>query len=281
MEKQQIAKILRRILWVGIPLSAILHELAVLLSYDKYSNYFVANAPLPILAGVITTLLFALAIACAVIDSKKSDAISPFGNQVWIAIPAALGFGASGILLLVDYFKTEKTLSLVAAIFLLLSAAHVLLSETDKRSKPLGFVPPIACALLVVTLYFDSSLEMNAPMKVFAQCALLPLMLYFTAELRYLINCPLPRLFSALALGSLAASSLCLLTVPVASLTGRLENQYCLIASLAVIGINATVALRQWRYLQAPNELPIPDETPTTDELPSPDENDTKETDAQ
>ena len=104
-------------------------------------------------------------------------------------------------------------------------------------------------------------------MKVAVQCALLPLMLYFTTELRYLLGRELPRLYSALALGSLAASSLCILTVPVASITNRLENTYCLISAIAVIGINATVALRQWRYLQAPNAT-------------SP-ENDTKETDAQ
>ena len=281
METQQAVKVLRRILVGGIPAAALLQELAILLSYDKYSNYFVINAPLPIVAGVLTALLFVLAIACAVIDEKKSNAISPFGNQVWISIPAALGFGAGGVLLLVDFFKTEKILPLVAAIFLLLSAAHILVSETNAKNALLGFTPPIACALLVGVLYFDASLEMNAPMKVFVQCALLPLMLYFTTELRYLLGCPLPRLFSALALGSLAASSLCILTVPVASITGHLENQYCLIGALAVIGINATVALRQWRYLQAPNEIPSPDETPSLDEIPSLDENDTKETEAQ
>ena len=57
-------------------------------------------------------------------------------------------------------------------------------------------------------------------------------------------------------------------------MTGRLENAYCLIAAIAVIGINATVALRQWRYQQAPAKISAPEE------IPSP-ENDTKETDAQ
>jgi hypothetical protein len=145
---------------------------------------------------------------------------------------------------------------------------YVLLSETERKNTALGFIPPIACALLVAILYFDNSLEINAPLKVATQCALLPLMLYFTAELRYMLGRELPRLYVALALGSLAASSLCILTVPVASITGRFENAYCLFAALAIIGINATVALRQWRYLQTPDETSL-------------DENDTKETDAQ
>ena len=268
MNKNPITHILRTALIVGIPLAALLQELAVLLSYDSETNYFSANAPLPVLANVLTAAMFVLAVICALIAEKPLATATPFGSQVWIAIPAAVGFGVSGIYLLIDFFNKQITLSLVAAIVLLLSAAYTLLSETKNKNALLGFTPPIACALLIGLLYFDTSLEMNAPMKVAVQCALIPLMLYFTAELRYLLGRELPRLYSALALGSLAASSLCILTVPVASITGRLENAYCLISAIAVIGINATVALRQWRYLQTPD-------------LTSPDENDTKETEAQ
>ena len=134
------------------------------------------------------------------------------------------------------------------------------------RIKALGFFPPVACALLVCILYFDTSLEMNAPLKVTAQCALLPLMLYFTAELRYLLDRALPRLYLALALGSLALSSLCTLAVPVAVIAGFLDNANCLAAALVVLGVNITILFRLKRFL-----------TP----IPSPDENETKETDAQ
>lgn len=267
MNRQPMARILRTVLLIGIPLVALLQELAVLLSYDVATNYFAPNALLPALANALTAALFVVAIFCALITEKPLPSASPFGSQMWVAIPAALGFGISGIFLALDFFNKNVILSLVTAIFLLLSAAYVLLSETDHKSTLLGFTPPIACALLIGILYFDASLEMNAPMKVAVQCALLPLMLYFTTELRYLLGRELPRLYSALALGSLAASSLCILTVPVASITNRLENTYCLISAIAVIGINATVALRQWRYLQTPDLTSH--------------ENDTKETDAQ
>ena len=270
MNKQQIAKILRIVLLAGIPAAALLQEIAVLISYDKGTHYFVANAPMPILANILTAVLFVVAVLSALIAPKPLLASSPFGKQIWIAIPAALGFSISGIFLLFDFFVGRGILSFVGAVVLLLSAIHLLLSETDRKLTPLAYFPPLACASLVCILYFDASMEMNAPLKVAVQCALLPLMLYFTAELRYLLGRELPRLFSAMALGSLAVSSLCILTVPVASIMGTLNNAYCLIAAIAVIGINATVALRQWRYLQAP----APD-------TPSPDENDTKETDAQ
>ncbi len=270
MNKQQIAKILRIVLLAGIPAAALLQEIAVLISYDKGTHYFVANAPLPVLANVFTTVLFVVAVLCALIAPKPLATSSPFGKQIWIAIPAALGFAIGGIFLLIEFFVNRAILSFVSAVVLLLSALHLLLSETDRKLTHLGYFPPLACALLVCILYFDASMEMNAPLKVAVQCALLPLMLYFTTELRYLLGRELPRLYSALALGSLVASSLCILTVPVASIAGSLKNAYCFIAAIAVIGINATVALRQWRYLQAP----APDTT-------SPDENETKETDAQ
>ena len=272
MNKQQIAKILRKVLLIGIPVAALLHEVAVLVSYDVGTNYFVANAPLPIFANLLTALLFATAIGCALITEKPIATFSPFGTQIWIGIPAALGFAIGGVFLALHFSSTGTILSFASAILLLLSSIHMLLSETGIKLSFLGFFPPLACAGLVCILYFDASLEMNAPMKVAAQCSLLPLMLYFTAELRYLLDRELPRLYCALALGSLAASSLCLLTIPVTSIMGMLENANCLIAAIAVIGINATVALRQWRYFQ--NAVPPSSEENST-------ETDTKETDSQ
>ncbi|MBO7274337.1 MAG: hypothetical protein J6V22_05730 [Clostridia bacterium] len=272
MDKQQITKIVRKVLLIGIPVATLLHEVAILVSYDTGTNYFVANAPLPFITNLITMLLVAAAIACALITEKPTPTASPFGLQIWVAIPAALGFAISGVFSLLTFLITKATLSLIAAVLLLLSAIHMLLSETGAKLSFLGFFPPLACASLVCILYFDASLEMNAPMKVAVQCALLPLMLYFTAELRYLLGRELPRLYYALALGSLAVSSLCILTVPVASITGRLNNENCLTAAIAVIGINATIALRQWRYFQ--NAVPPSSEENST-------ETDTKETDSQ
>ena len=268
MNKQSISRILRIVLLAGIPIAALLQELAVLLSYDVETNYFVSYSFLPSFANILTAILFAAAIFFAIIVEKPQPTASPFGSQMWFALPAAIGFGIGGISLLIDFLSKGVMLSLLTAIACLLSALYVLLSETNLKNTFLGFAPPIACAFIVAILYFDQSLEINAPLKVATQCALLPLMLYFTAELRYQLGRELPRLYIALALGSIAASSLCILTVPVASITGRFENTYCLIAALTTLGINATVALRQWRYLQTPN---------TT----SPDENNTKETDAQ
>jgi hypothetical protein len=258
--------LLTYITYAGAGTATLLSAAATAFSYDKSTNYFTANSILFPLATALAILTFVLAVATALMTPKETVvASSPFGANLLVALPSAIGFGCGAIFSVLEFAKSNSTLFLVAAVLLLLSAAHVLLCETERKSSLLGFIPPVACALLIAILYFDISLEMNAPMKVVAQCALLPLMLYFTTELRYLLERELPRLYLALALSSIAAASLCALAVPVAFLTGVLENTNCLAASLVAIGANITILLKLKRYLQ-----------PT----PSP-ENDTKETDAQ
>ena len=266
VSRKSSVDLLTYITYAGAGIATLLSAAATAFSYDKSANYFTTNSILFPLASVIAILTFALAIVTAMVAPKENlVASSPFGANLVVALPAAIGFGIGAIFSALEFAKNNSTLFLIATVLLLLSAAHVLLCETERKSSSLGFFPPVACALLIAILYFDFSLEMNAPMKVVAQCALLSLMLYFATELRYLLECELPRLYLALALGSIAAASACALSIPLACLTGVLENTNCLSASLVVIGANITILLKLKRYLQ-----------PT----PSP-ENDTKETDAQ
>ena len=254
------------IMQTGTETAALLSPFAVAFLYDENANYFVPGSKIFPIAVICAILAFAAAILLAIVIPKEETVSkSPFGSRLVFALPAALGFGAGAILLVIEFAKSQKILFLIATLFLLLSAAHVLLSETDRVNTFLGFAPPIACALMVGVLYFDTSLEMNAPLKVVTQCALLPLMLYFTAELRYLLGREIPRLYLALALGSIAASSLCVHAVPVACFAGFLNNTNCLAAALTVAGANVTILLRLKRYLKP---------------IPAP-ENETKETDAQ
>ena len=267
VNKSSIRWTLGFIMQTGTEAAALLSSYAVAFLYDENANYFTPNSKIFPIAVICALLAFVAAILLAIIIPKEETVSkSPFGSQLIFALPAALGFGAGAILLVIEFAKSQKSLLLIATLFLLLSAAHVLLSETDRVNTLLGFVPPIACALLVAALYFDTSLEMNAPLKVVTQCALLPLMLCFTAELRYLLNREIPRLYLALVLCSIAASSLCVLAVPLASfLVGAMNNIPCLAAALVVAGTNITNLLRLKRFLRP---IPVP-------------EKETKETDAQ
>ena len=266
LNKKHWALFCARVVPAASIFAAIFMVLGVLLAYEKGTNYFEPNAILPILAVIWAILGFAVAVIFAIIAPKEViTSSSPFGSSLLLTLPAALGFGIGAILLIAEYAKSQSVLFLAASLFLLFSAAHVLFSETNSKSSFLGFIPPVACALLIAVLYFDASLEMNAPLKVAVQTALLPLMLYYTAELRYLLNREIPRLYLALALISVALASLCVLSVPVACLMGVLKNTNCLAASLAVAGANITILLKLKRYSNL---------------IPS-HENDTKETDAQ
>ena len=267
MKKDTVARVCALSVACGTATATLFMGAAVLLDYDKSTNYFIRNSLFFKFAVIFALVAFAAAIANAILVSKDTLALrSPFGVNLLVALPAALGCSFGGILLAVNFFQNKSYLALAAAVALLLSMVHTLLCEAGYRIKALGFLPPIACALLVCVLYFDISIEMNAPLKVTAQCALLPLMLYFTTELRYLLGRELPRLYLALALGSVAASSLCALAIPAAVIAGLLNNANCLAAALVVLGANITILFRLKRFL-----------TP----IPSPDENDTKETDAQ
>ena len=265
MNKKTIAHFCAVFTVFAAAVAAVLETLSVLLSYQNGSNYFDPGAILPTLATVWSLLAFVTAVIFAIAIPKAETAPSPFGKKTLISLPAALGFGCGAVCLIAEFIKTNSLWALVTALLLLLSAAHVYLCETDRKNPALGFVPSVSCALLIAILYFDASLEMNAPMKVATQTALLPLMLYFTTELRYLLNRELPRLYLALALISVAPASLCVLSVPVVCLMGALKNINCLAAALVVAGVNITILLKLKRYLHP---------------IPSP-ENDTKETDAQ
>ena len=266
VSRKSSVDLLTRITYAGAGTATLLAAFATAFFYDKGANYFATNSILFSLATVIAILTFALAIATALMTPKENlVASSPFGTNLVVALPAAVGFGIGAIFSALEFARSNSTLFLIATVLLLLSATHVLVCETERKNPLLGFFPPVACALLIAILYFDISLEMNAPMKVVAQCALLPLMLYFATELRYLLDRELPRLYLALALGSIAAASMCAISVPMACLTGVLENTNCLASSLVVIGTNITLLLKLKRYLQ-PTHSP---------------ENDTKETDAQ
>lgn len=267
VRKDTVARVCALSAACGTTTAALLMSASVAFFYDKGTNYFVPDALLFRFAVIFALLAFAAAIANAIIIPKDSfTSRSPFGANLLVALPASLGFAIGGIFLAINFIQSRSYLVLAAAVALLLSMLHALLCEAGYRIKALGFFPSVACALLVCILYFDASMEMNAPLKVAAQCALLPLMLYFTAELRYLLDCALPRLYLALALGSVALSSLCTLAIPVAVVAGFLDNANCLAAALVVLGANITILFRLKRFL-----------TP----IPAPDENDTKETDAQ
>ena len=158
---------------------------------------------------------------------------------------------------------------MLASLALICAAVYSILSGTSARRSPptglclIGFTAVLACALVNATFYFDPTLEMNSPAKVALQTSLLFARLYYTAELRYLIDRAKPRLFIALSLLTLSVSALSAIPITVACCCGIIDRKDCLAGALLVLGIAITVLLRLMRVLYT-KENTTPTEAQTT-----------------
>lgn len=251
MQKQKLSSILIIISLVSASLAAVLQAVAMLVSYDPNANYFFAGAPLPYIA-VALTVLAALAGLLLAIIGPKPQAVSPFSGSILPSIPAALGMLTCAALI---FIFASGTLATVTAICLILAALYSVLCGTAVQKKHpsilclLGFTAVLAGALMNALYYFDPTLEMNAPIKVTVQTALLFAMLYYTAELRYLLGREKPRIYLALSLMTLATSALPIVSIPAAYFCGIITRIDCLAGAILTLGIAITVALRLYPLL--------------------------------
>ncbi len=246
--KQKFSSAVLSAVSIGLmAVAAVLQAIAVATVYDPDANYFLAEAVLPTVSAIlaIAGALFGIVAAC--LFGKGEEDATPFSDKLYPALAQALGAIACAILLLLF---GNGTLGTLAAILWIGSALYTLLSETAfRKTAPatvalLGFLPVIACALLTAYYYFDTSIEMNAPFKVLLQTALLFAMLYFTGELRFLLDRKHPRLYLSLGACTLAASLLCASAIFPAFLLGITNRMDYLAGAVAALGIAITIIFR-------------------------------------
>ena len=240
--------------WISLlsaGVAAILQTLAILFSYEDTSNYFVPGAHLPIAAIIfaLISLLTGLATAFLHRPRDKKEIASHFHSLHYVT---AFGFlcALSGIMLELiqkalktwerhtdsqrffeDYLNGLRIkLTLLCVPFLILAICYcILLARKGYKKDPqqtawLGLAAVIACALLSANLYFDMSIEMNAPVKIFSQGGCLCAMVFFTAELRRLLEKKFATLLLALSNLLISMISLSSLAFPVAYLTGAIDR---------------------------------------------------------
>ena len=219
-------------------LTAAFQVLAMLLCYEEKINHFAQGAFLPTLAMICFGLSLITGIISAIITPASKLSTTIFASKRTVPIPA-FGFALLTDILLfrlislaIDlweisptgeiFFKnlfTGNTKIAVLCIPLLIIAVVYcfLISLPGQRTKKnrntlLGFGTVLACMLLTIYLYFDMTILMTSPVKTFLQAGLLCSMIFFTGELRYLLERPLPRLFSVcttlvLATGAISVPS--------------------------------------------------------------------------
>ncbi len=241
-------------LWVifgAFALSAVvLQSLAILLSYEPDTNYFAGFPLLPLLAIGASLLAAIVGSVAALLTNSPKLAEHPFPR---LPIPSliALGMILPAIAILTTK-HTEANLVVIPATVasLFLSAVYPILVgiAACRRHRTLtllfGMVTVISCILLNAYYYFDISVEMNAPLKTTLQGSLLFLMLYLTAELRYLLGTPQPRLYLALAAWALAFGSLSSIPLTVAFFAGKLTRLDYVAGGLLLLCAAVTICHR-------------------------------------
>ena len=277
LDTKKAATFLRRAILLLAAAAAILQTLAVILEYDVASgaNYFRVGAILPHAATACAILGAILSILWAV--TLKGTPTNPdlYGQRV-APVPAALGYLLAAPALLLS--QPSLALELRGATVLLLVAAAactLLLCTSLPQRNPalaalLGMVPTPACIALNAYYYFDVSVEMNAPLKVAVQLGLLAVMLVGTAEVRYLLARPLPRLYLMLCGWLCSLGALSALALPVAYLLGRFDRVDYAAGAVLTLCTCMGAALRMRHLLQAPDapadaDAPLSQDTP--DEL--------------
>ncbi|MBE6530083.1 MAG: hypothetical protein E7680_05775 [Ruminococcaceae bacterium] len=175
---------------IAAPLLALAGTVFLLVAYatafdPSVSRYFASGNALPTVAAILLLLAVACGIVGAILAKREPDSLTAAPVPSRAALFAAFGALASAVWLLIAGKVLIGVLTLLSSVFFTLCACTV----AKMYGKVLlwsGFSAIAATIAHNATIYFDMSVEMNAPTKILMQMALLAAMLYITAECRLL-----------------------------------------------------------------------------------------------
>ena len=198
-------------------LAATARSLALITAFDTRVGYFDPNVFSTLL--YIAIALFAVGLIAYTVltvrTSKSTDTASVDLCDRYKTRPLALRVGLiPTVILWVGHTVFEaiillrhefSVLHLLAAVTALLGAIYFI--QLPDKATPTAFAPLAWCLIVLITEYFDQTVAVNSPLKLFNQFALLAAVLYLTAELNAL--CGNAQIRRTLPLGMLA-TFLCL-----------------------------------------------------------------------
>lgn len=265
MKKNNLIKKLQPVFLLAASAAAVCRALAVALSYGTADNYFKQGDLLSVFAVILAVCAAGCGCAAILLDSPKKDKPSIFERASFPnpfaggAIAAALLF-AGYRLLGVGYGSKLSTFDLVLILCLLLATAYGTVSGMQNAANRqtvgafFGLFAILSCILLNAYYYFDTSIEMNAPLKTSIQVGLLFAMLFLTGEVRYLLGIPMPRMMQLFAVCTVSFGALSAIAVPVAFFSGKLSRPDYLAGALLVLGAIPTAIIRL-RTLTNPTKI--------------------------
>ncbi len=225
-------------------LAAITMVISFVICFRSDSHYFTKDQVLPTIAIAFACIAALVGTA----DALLATDISLENRAAWKPAPlfAGIGFLLYGIYQMIT---AATNLSMVCAILLIVASAHFVFSFFAKAEYKLltfylGIAAVLGCALLTICFYFDMTLEMNAPIKVLPQIALLCAMIYFTSELRCYIDRHAPRAYRVLCAWTIVFGACSSLPMLIAYLIGSIRRTDLLFVSILLLGITAMAILR-------------------------------------
>ena len=217
---------------------------------DAHYGVYRADEILPTIYHVALFIIIILAIAAALLISKRLDQpIKPSVGDftIFASCISAFMLAASTLLSLYYILIRHRTASIYDWLMIIASIPAIiffLATIKTKLNSPaaqifMSFFPVAWCAVLLIRVYFDTSLLITNPHKTLHQLALLAAMVYFLNESRFLLGRTNNRLFlasSAIAPLLLLSSSLPALILPERLLIGSSDSyiDYAVECALAV-----------------------------------------------
>ena len=232
-------------------LAAALQLIAALTLLEKNCNYFPSNSWLSSLAVLCAILGAVCGTVAAYRIERQRLAKHPFFASKIPSLFSAAGFLVLAVLFLSNTLMQGTPLTLLSTAFSLLAALYAVLSAFPSVAKKardmlalLGFAAILAGLLANAYFYFDTTVEMNSPLKFHVQIGLLIASLYFTGEIRFHLKRPNPRFFLVLASWTVAIGALSAPAMPLAYLAGRIDRTDYAAGALATLLIAISAAMR-------------------------------------
>lgn len=253
-----------------------LRSLSMLLCFDAEIGYF-AKGILPTLSEIVYPIAVAAAIAIACMIPKGAlpkKLHTP--ARLPLSILMGIGFVAFSVLGFILCPPTATSKLLLAPLLAApLASLYFFLSANKDSTFPdwlslLGFLPILWGVTAIAQTYTDLYTPMNSPVKITLQLGFVGLMLILTAELRFRLGKPAPRM--ALALWSMG-SFLCLCgSVPMivaACASVPLNLTHVLYAVVLLFG-GAYGGYILWQFAHTPVPVPYSKPTAPTPAEPTP-----------
>ncbi len=263
---KKISGNLRIILLSVIILTAIcvtLLTISLFVSYDSAINYFDKSLIYSISKALIAITILGICVFTFMLPKNELSGDSP--TTLPISIVSSLPAIALCVFSVTAFSGSLKTannpkpLFIVCAVFAAISSIYFVFNCIFADSKNsikvyLGYFIPLTNILLIAMTYFDMSVSMNAPAKVFLNFALIAFALWSLLELRTITGKPLPRIYFALGLIATVLTASASVPWIIAMLAGKLGKPIYpsyIIFNIIIFALFVYVLLRMIVFVSA------------------------------